>query len=100
MNDIVGDRLTRAILALTKELKRYNDANEPPAITVRRFPEPAELYKGAYSREEIERREEGERLSQLHPAESSLSAQIEKPGGNPPAPRADGKIRRRRPGDQ
>ena len=66
--------LTSAILALTKELKRFNDAREPKS----RPRSEAEYFKGAYSVEEIEARETRERLSQLHEAGEESS-----PSGGP-----------------
>lgn len=58
-------KLTSAILLLTKELKRYNDAQTPPKPRKR---SEAELFTANFSAEEIARREESARLSLLRAA--------------------------------
>ena len=88
--------LTKAIIALTKEVKRFNDAHEPPKT---RPKAEAELFRANFNAEEVARQSESERLSQLHPAEDRESARAEREPPNqrrtrPQAPRIDRKGRK------
>lgn len=57
--------LRDAIMALTKELKRHNDANEP--VTIRQREEP-EYFRAIFDEKEREVRDTSEELSKLTPA--------------------------------
>lgn len=66
-------RLIDAIVELTKELKRYNDAHSQQQSRVR-SKEEAELFRAEFSPEKRTQREVAERLSRLTPASKSESS--------------------------
>lgn len=62
--------LAKSIRELAKELRRYNDAHEPPKISIR---EPAILFRSGYEDEEA-RAEARDALEELQRAASDQEA--------------------------